>query len=140
MTTNHTYAAHGLWSSLRTKHLCLFEFHPRHKEEKKTHQYKFITKEDQKTGIGENKKREREQIFTSYECVMLRKNKKIEIHIYIMKNIISMLPNYILMLRARKKMAQKWQRTERQREPLNIYIYIQRKWNKTITNILSECA
>jgi len=57
MTTNHTYATHGLWSSLRTKHIYLFEFHPRHKEEKK-HQYKFITKKDQKTGIGENKKKE----------------------------------------------------------------------------------
>jgi hypothetical protein len=62
MTTNHTYAAHGLWSSLRTKHLCLFEFHPRHTKRKKTHQYKFITEEDQKTGIGENKERDRVDI------------------------------------------------------------------------------
>jgi hypothetical protein len=65
MTTNHTYAAHGLWSSLRTKHVCLFEFHPRHKK-KKTSIQEFITKEDQKTGIGENKKkkRERESIYS----------------------------------------------------------------------------
>jgi len=49
------------------KHVCLLEFHPRHKRQsKEKHQYKFITKEDQETGIGENKK---EYIFTSYECV-----------------------------------------------------------------------
>jgi hypothetical protein len=35
--------------------------------------------------------------------VMLRKKKTSERYIYIMKNIISSLPNYILMLRARTK-------------------------------------
>jgi len=52
---------------------------------RKKHQYKFITKEDQKTGIGENKKkkeRERDYIFTSSECVMLRKNRDTYLYIY----------------------------------------------------------
>jgi len=42
--------------------VCLFEFQPRHKERKK-HQYKFITKEDQKTGIGENKKKDKKRVY-----------------------------------------------------------------------------
>jgi len=83
MTTNHTYATHGLWSSLHAQNMsvCL-NFIPDIKKEKK-HQYKFITKEDQKTGIGENKKKEtkREYIFTSYECVMLRKYRDTYIYI-----------------------------------------------------------
>jgi len=45
-------------------------------KEKEKHQYKFITKEDQETGIGENKRKRKEYIFTSYECVMLRKKRE----------------------------------------------------------------
>jgi hypothetical protein len=47
------------------------------------------------------REKEEEYIFTSYECMMLRKNP--DTYIYRMKNIISSLPNYILMLRARTK-------------------------------------
>ena len=55
MTTNHTYALHGLWSSssLRTNMSVCLNFIP----DTRKHQYKFITKEDQETGIGKNKKK-----------------------------------------------------------------------------------
>jgi hypothetical protein len=38
-------------------------------------------------------------------------------------HIIALPSNYILMLRARRRMAQKWQRTEREREKKTRSIY-----------------
>jgi hypothetical protein len=69
-----------------------------------------------------------------------KKEEEIEIHIYIMKNIISMLPNYILMLRARTKKWHKNGNEQRERETLNIYIYIytmkmEQDYNKYIVGV-----
>jgi hypothetical protein len=73
---------------------------------------------------------------------MLRKKgerEEIEIHIYIMKNIISMLPNYILMLRARRKNGTKMATNrERDRDVKYIYIYtkkMEQDYNKYIVGV-----
>ena len=113
-----------------------------------THQYKFITKEDQKTGIGENKERERESRYSQdiWRCdASQEKKKKKSRYICIYTEWKISYQCCLTTFWCFEQEEQKWHKDgneQRERETLNTYIYVQwkEKWNQTITNIYCRSA
>jgi len=137
MTTNHTYAKNWPLVIITHKNMSVWI-----SSEENTSIQVYNKKKEKK---GKRRSRDRYRwkqkerrvyIHKCYECVMLR---KIEVHIYRMKNIIS--SRCLLTTFWCFEQEEEWHKNgNEQREKKRHVKYIHRKWNKTITNIYCRSA